>query len=110
MNEQDEKMYDEIIITEMTKEDLEQLELEHKAVAFMCGFTDSENFENFKVDASLGMIRFGGGFTHHLGHALAHADYKNTAKIIKAFPGMCAKHALLHKKFMEERNKPKEEV
>ena len=32
------------------------------------------------------MVRYGGGFVHHLGEALIHADRDNTARIKEAFP------------------------
>ena len=32
------------------------------------------------------MVRYGGGFVHHLGEALTRADAGNTARIKQAFP------------------------
>lgn len=95
----------EIIIKEMTEEDLKIMELQHDFCGQWCGFKNGEEMDNFKVDASQGMIRFGGSFVHHLGHALAHADSSNTAKIIKAFQDVCKEHAMLHLKWMKKRNK-----
>jgi len=92
-------------IKEMTEEEVNALLIELDLCAINAGFKSGEEMDNFKVDASSGMIKFGGGFTHFLGHALARADRLNTVKIINAFRSDCEHHAELHKKFMRDRFK-----
>jgi len=93
-----------VTLEPMTPEELEQLIIEHDILATLCGFKNGEEMENYKVDASLGMIKFGGSFTHHLGHALAHADSRNTSKIIISFRAICDEHRKLHLDFIKKRN------
>ncbi len=90
-------------IKEMSEEDLTQYLLEHEIKARVAGFETSEEMDNFKVDASLGMIKFGGTFTHFLGQALARADSNNTVKIFRAFREDCNHHAALYKKWNANR-------
>jgi hypothetical protein len=92
-----------IKIEPMTKEDLQIRLVDHQIKASICGFDTIEQMDDFKVDASIGMIKFGGGFTHFLGQALARADSENAMKIIKMFRSMCDHHADLYKKFMRNR-------
>jgi hypothetical protein len=73
----------------ITNEEIEDYIATHLAYALLTGFSSSEEMEDFKVEASLGMIRYGGSFARHLGEALARADSGNTAKLIKAFRPMC---------------------
>lgn len=61
--------------------------------------------ETFRYNAQEGMIKFGGSFVHALGHALAHADSSNTAKILRTWPDYCEEYAALWLKFMENRGK-----
>lgn len=93
-----------VTIESMTPEDLEQIFIEHDILATLCGFKNGEEMENYKVDASLGMIKFGDSFTQYLGHALAHADSRNTSKIIISFRAICDEHRELYIKFDKERN------
>jgi hypothetical protein len=97
-------MTDNIEIKEMTKDDIRKLEAEHTLVAIFSGFESSIDIENFKVNASCGLIKFGGSFAQPLGHALAHADHINTHKIIKAFRKECDEHAALYIKWLEKRS------
>ncbi len=90
------------------EEDLETLFAEYKIGAYYCGFDSVEDMEDFKVDASQGMIRFGGSFTQYLGYALAHADGINTSKIIRAFRPMCEQFREMHLKFLRERSESNE--
>lgn len=98
-----------ITIKPIIKDDITEMLLNAEIAAVCAGFESHEAMENFKVDASLGMIKFGGVFIHTLGHALAHADPRNTAKILKAFLEDCAHHAGLYRKWLENRHKEKEE-
>lgn len=95
-----------IEIKEMTEEDIQDLLLEEEMIAKLCGFETVDEMYQFKMEACEGMIRFGGGFTQPLGYALAHADSKNSAKILRTFRSMCEEHAALHRKFMATRNQP----
>ncbi len=95
----------ETFIKEMTKDDIIEMLLDAELSAITAGFNSHEAMENFKVDASLGMIKFGGSFTHNLGHALASADSKNTAKILRAFSDDCTHHAGLYRKWVGNRQK-----
>ena len=63
---------------------------------------------DFKNDAAEGMIKFGGGFAHFLGHALARADEKNTVILLTAFYETCQHHAALWRKFLIEREMNKD--
>lgn len=92
-------------IKEMSEEDIANLMLEHEIKSRVAGFESAEEMDNFKVDASLGMIKFGGTFTHFLGHALARADSNNTVKILRAFREDCTHHAELYKKWNADRFK-----
>jgi len=85
-------------------DDIETLFAEYKIGAYYCGFDSVDEMEAFKVEASQGMIRFGGSFTQYLGYALAHADGINTSKIIRAFRPMCEQFREMHLKFLRERN------
>ena len=95
---------DNIVIQEMTAEDVENLYREHEIRSRIAGFGSIEEMESFKVDASLGMIKFGGSFTEYLGHALAHADSSNTMKLIRAFRDVCEEHARLYRQWRENRS------
>lgn len=87
----------------MTKEDIDELVEEHERIACSSGFETYEVLRIFQCDAAEGMIRFGGSFTNSLGHALAHADVGNAAKLINAFREMCLEHAASHRKWLENR-------
>lgn len=68
---------------------------------------DDIDGESFKFYAYSGLIKFGGGFAHFLGHALARADRINSQKIINCFLEECLLHAELfikHAKKIEEEN------
>ena len=82
-------------IKEMSHEDLKAMMIGHEVNAIEAGFKDSEEFENFKYNASMGMIKFGGSFTTYLGEALARADMYNSKRLINAFREMCEHHAKL---------------
>lgn len=98
-------MKDNTIIKEMTEEDIENLTREYNLVAKLSGFESGEAMDNFKVNASCGLIKFGGSFAQPLGEALAHADYINTAKILRTFRKECHEHAMLYVKWLEQRDK-----
>ena len=93
-----------VTIEPMTKEDIDDLFAEADLIAKMAGFKNHHAMENFKINASLGLIQFGGSFAKPLGHALAHADVHNTFKIISTFREMCKEHADLYIKFMKNRD------
>lgn len=101
-------MTNETIIEPMNEEDIKRFIQECDLAAKLAGFDSREAMDNLKVNASCGMIKFGGSFTHFLGHALAHADSENTAKLLRAFRNECHEHALLYVKWLEKRDKPNE--
>lgn len=102
-------MSDKITIKEMTKEDIENYLAGCEGWAKAADFSDFEAMSDFKVDASSGMIKFGGGLVHYLGHALARADAKNTAKLLITFKEECTEHANLYRKWLANRNKETEQ-
>ncbi len=93
-----------ITITEMSPEDLDNMFNQYEIAILKAGYPNSRAMEDFKHNACEGMIKFGGGFTSHLGHALARADIYNSLKILKTFDEECREHANLFIKFMEKRN------
>lgn len=96
----------ETIIEPMTVEDVEEFIQECDIDAKLAGFESMEEMDTLKVDASCGMIKFGGSFMNYLGHALANADSRNTAKILRAFRNECYEHAVLYVKWLMKRDKP----
>jgi hypothetical protein len=92
-----------ITIEPMTEKDIDNFIMQAETVARLSGFQSLEEMDRFKVDASEGMIRFGGGFAKPLGYALVHADSFNTAKLIEAFRDICNEHAQLWRKFIAKR-------
>lgn len=95
----------EATLQEMNGEDLAEYIYSEELKAKIAGFASKEEMDNFKVDASSGMIKFGGGFAHFLGHALARADGTNTVKLLRAFRDECTHHAELYRKFLSNRLK-----
>lgn len=89
-------MTDNIIIRELTEEDLDEMTLALDLHAKIHGFKDHEDFAIQKHEAYEGMIKFGGGFTHALGKALARADSENSFKIYKAFKDTWNHHRELY--------------
>lgn len=89
-----------IEIREMTREELKAAMEEVKIMANLSGFNNWEDMYDFRHFAAEGMIKFGGSFTHSLGHALARADAKNSAILMRAFKEDCAHHAELYKKWL----------
>jgi hypothetical protein len=96
-------MTDKLVIKEMTRSDLEDLLNEAETTAKLAGFKSMDEMENYKVNASSGLIKFGGSFAQPLGYALAHADWVNTAKILMTFRDECNEHAALYIKWLEKR-------
>jgi hypothetical protein len=78
-----------LVLQPMSEEQVEEMIARQHAYAMLSGFSRIEEMEDYKVEASQGMIQFGGSFTHCLGHALARADSGNAATIIRAFKPMC---------------------
>lgn len=101
-------MSEGIEVTPMTEEDLEQVYFEESLLAHVCGFKTTDEYYDYKYHAAEGMIKFGGSFTHMLGHVLARADSKNSAKVIRTWRKDCDHHAELHRKFMSNRDKQME--
>lgn len=99
----------EIVIKEMTEEEVKEMLKACDFQANMLGFDSMDAMNDFKVDVSLGMIKFGGGFAHFLGHALANADLKNTLIILTYFSNDCAHHAALYRKSLKNREKEQED-
>lgn len=97
-----------ITATTLTEDDLRALEYQAEILAKLCGFQNNNEMQEFRLNAQMGMIRFGGSFSQSLGHALAHADSENTSKIIRNFRDVCESHAKLHLKFMANRTKKQE--
>lgn len=94
-----------IEIKKMTNDDINELIVELEIASALNGFNGSDEMYDFRHNAAQGMIMFGGSFTHFLGHALARADEKNTARLIRAFREDCEHHAALYKKFQENNSK-----
>ncbi len=84
--------------------ELDQIYREANAIAILAGFPDFEAIEHFRREAAQGLINFGGSFGKSLGHALARADVKNAAKIIKTFSSECDEHAQLWRKFTAKKS------
>jgi hypothetical protein len=94
-----------ILIQEMTREDVENLYREHNIRGQLAGFASGEEMDEYKYHASMGMIKFGGSFAEALGHALAHADSGNTLRLIRAFRDVCDHHAGLYLEYLKNRGK-----
>lgn len=92
-----------ISIEPMTKENIENMFKNCELLASILNFPSYEAMEKFKINASLGMLKFGGSFLQGLGNALAHADSMNTAKIIRSFFSECKEHANLYIKWLANR-------
>ena len=81
-----------IEIREMSEQEVKDMCSEFDLIAVMHGFKDYYEFADSRHSAAEGMIKFGGSFTHMLGHALARADSANSFKIYKAFREMWDEH------------------
>jgi hypothetical protein len=61
---------------------------------------DFNAYEEFKFNATNGLLKFGGSFAQALGTALAVADTKNSTKIMRYWLQECEHHAILFKMFV----------
>lgn len=95
------------VLHTMSEEQIEEMTARHHIYAMLSGFSGAEEMQDYKVEASQGMMQFGGSFTHCLGNALACADSENAAIIIRAFKPMCdefREQYLKHKRDQNEQN------
>lgn len=49
-------------------------------------------FQQSKLRVAENMIKYGGGFFRHIGHAILHASFENGIKIMKTWPREWAKY------------------
>jgi len=82
--------------------DMEKIEndLHELQAVKLLGYMSMDHFEEFKFDATEGLIRFGGSFAEALGRTLAHADHLNARKIMRYWLHECEQHAILYRMFI----------
>jgi len=80
----------------MTETDVDDLMKKHYSNISKLGFESEEEYETFKHNVSMGLIKFGGSFASSLGCALSNADSDNSFLLISTFRELCEEHAKLH--------------